>query len=91
MVQSLAPAGKLDWKPVTEQVYQDLAGAATRASTKVPWTQEDGRKPDQESLTKFSGLPSEVVSGMVYLERNGSMWSLTATLGLSSCTKEIHS
>lgn len=91
MVQSLAPAGMLDWKPVAEKASQDLLHAARTDWTKALCVQEDDRNPDQDILTRLSGSLFEDASGAVYRDRNESMRSLASTLGLLSWTKDSHS
>ena len=91
MVQSLAPAGVLDWKPVAEKASQDLLEAARMDWTKALCAQEDERKPDQTILTRRSGSLFEEASGGVYRDRNESTGSLASTLGLSNWTKDSHS
>ena len=91
MVQSLAPAGMLDWKPVAEKANQDLLDAARTDWTKALCAQDDERKPDQDILTRRSGSLFEDASGGVYRDRNESIRSLASILELSSWIKDSHS
>lgn len=91
MVQSLAPAGMLDWKPIAEKANQDLLEAARTDWTKALCAQEDERKPDQDLLTRRSGSLFEDALGDIYRDRNESIRSVASTLGLSSWTKDSHS